>query len=120
LAAGKTRGIGILANEETDLTGPATAGPMPLFPAPAEPSKSKGTRLLSKNSWKFGVASDNSTFGKLLKCYPCNVMQGEKARARGGHLTKPRGPLKKNGATGIRTPDLLNAIEALYQLSYDP
>lgn len=26
----------------------------------------------------------------------------------------------KNGAMGIRTPDLLNAIEALYQLSYDP
>ena len=25
-----------------------------------------------------------------------------------------------NGAEGIRTPDLLNAIEALYQLSYDP
>ena len=25
-----------------------------------------------------------------------------------------------NGAMGIRTPDLLNAIEALYQLSYDP
>ena len=24
------------------------------------------------------------------------------------------------GAMGIRTPDLLNAIEALYQLSYDP
>jgi hypothetical protein len=24
------------------------------------------------------------------------------------------------GAKGIRTPDLLNAIEALYQLSYDP
>ena len=27
---------------------------------------------------------------------------------------------KGNGAEGIRTPDLLNAIEALYQLSYDP
>jgi len=25
-----------------------------------------------------------------------------------------------HGAMGIRTPDLLNAIEALYQLSYDP
>ena len=25
-----------------------------------------------------------------------------------------------SGAMGIRTPDLLNAIEALYQLSYDP
>ena len=24
------------------------------------------------------------------------------------------------GAMGIRTPDLLHAIEALYQLSYDP
>ena len=24
------------------------------------------------------------------------------------------------GAEGNRTPDLLNAIEALYQLSYDP
>ena len=24
------------------------------------------------------------------------------------------------GAMGIRTPDLLNAIEALYQLCYDP
>jgi hypothetical protein len=27
---------------------------------------------------------------------------------------------EENGAMGIRTPDLLNAIEALYQLSYDP
>ncbi len=26
----------------------------------------------------------------------------------------------KTGAEGNRTPDLLNAIEALYQLSYDP
>ena len=26
----------------------------------------------------------------------------------------------QNGAKGNRTPDLLNAIEALYQLSYDP
>jgi hypothetical protein len=24
------------------------------------------------------------------------------------------------GAEGVRTPDLLNAIQALYQLSYDP
>ena len=24
------------------------------------------------------------------------------------------------GADGVRTPDLLNAIQALYQLSYDP
>jgi hypothetical protein len=29
-------------------------------------------------------------------------------------------PLQKRGAKGNRTPDLLNAIEALYQLSYDP
>ena len=28
--------------------------------------------------------------------------------------------VRGNGAMGIRTPDLLNAIEALYQLSYDP
>ena len=30
-------------------------------------------------------------------------------------LEKPDG-----GAEGVRTPDLLNAIQALYQLSYDP
>jgi hypothetical protein len=27
---------------------------------------------------------------------------------------------KDGGAEGVRTPDLLNAIQALYQLSYDP
>ena len=31
---------------------------------------------------------------------------------------EPKG--RGSGAMGIRTPDLLNAIEALYQLSYDP
>ena len=31
---------------------------------------------------------------------------------------KKRG--KDGGAEGVRTPDLLNAIQALYQLSYDP
>jgi hypothetical protein len=30
------------------------------------------------------------------------------------------GNAEKRGAKGNRTPDLLNAIEALYQLSYDP
>jgi hypothetical protein len=31
------------------------------------------------------------------------------------------GPLRPDGgAEGVRTPDLLNAIQALYQLSYDP
>ena len=29
-------------------------------------------------------------------------------------------PLEDGGAEGVRTPDLLNAIQALYQLSYDP
>ena len=38
--ARKTRGIGILANEETDLI---CWKPMPLFPAPVEQSKTKGT-----------------------------------------------------------------------------
>ena len=28
--------------------------------------------------------------------------------------------IKDGGAKGIRTPDLLNAIQTLYQLSYDP
>ncbi len=28
--------------------------------------------------------------------------------------------LTDGGAEGVRTPDLLNAIQALYQLSYDP
>ena len=28
--------------------------------------------------------------------------------------------VKAGGAEGVRTPDLLNAIQALYQLSYDP
>ena len=27
---------------------------------------------------------------------------------------------KMSGATGIRTPDLLHAMQALYQLSYSP
>ena len=31
-----------------------------------------------------------------------------------------KGLQTSSGAMGIRTPDLLNAIEALYQLSYDP
>ncbi len=30
------------------------------------------------------------------------------------------GPRQDGGAEGVRTPDLLNAIQALYQLSYDP
>jgi hypothetical protein len=42
-AARKNRGIGILANEQTDLIG---WKPMPLFPAPVEQSKSKGTLVL--------------------------------------------------------------------------
>jgi hypothetical protein len=29
-------------------------------------------------------------------------------------------PWQDGGAEGVRTPDLLNAIQALYQLSYDP
>ena len=37
-----------------------------------------------------------------------------------GKLLLP-GPLRPDGgAEGVRTPDLLNAIQALYQLSYDP
>jgi hypothetical protein len=28
--------------------------------------------------------------------------------------------VRDGGAEGVRTPDLLNAIQALYQLSYDP
>ena len=28
--------------------------------------------------------------------------------------------MEDGGAEGVRTPDLLNAIQALYQLSYDP
>ena len=35
-----------------------------------------------------------------------------------GH-SEPAG-WKDGGAEGVRTPDLLNAIQALYQLSYDP
>jgi len=31
-----------------------------------------------------------------------------------------RREIQEPGAKGNRTPDLLNAIEALYQLSYDP
>ena len=30
------------------------------------------------------------------------------------------GSAQDGGAEGVRTPDLLNAIQALYQLSYDP
>jgi hypothetical protein len=30
------------------------------------------------------------------------------------------GSVRDGGAEGVRTPDLLNAIQALYQLSYDP
>jgi len=53
-----------------------------------------------------------------------------RAASRGeiSFLGRPRRPasaregdgLPGSGAMGIRTPDLLNAIEALYQLSYDP
>ena len=32
----------------------------------------------------------------------------------------PKGLVGTGGAEGVRTPDLLNAIQALYQLSYDP
>ena len=32
----------------------------------------------------------------------------------------PAGPVGGGGATGIRTPDLLNAIQTLFQLSYSP
>ena len=32
----------------------------------------------------------------------------------------PHAGAADGGAEGVRTPDLLNAIQALYQLSYDP
>ena len=35
-----------------------------------------------------------------------------------GHFTRELG--ERSGAREIRTPDLLNAIQALYQLSYGP
>ena len=35
------------------------------------------------------------------------------------HLQAPAF-FEDGGAEGVRTPDLLNAIQALYQLSYDP
>ena len=35
-------------------------------------------------------------------------------------LRGSRGSGPAGGAEGVRTPDLLNAIQALYQLSYDP
>ncbi len=50
----------------------------------------------------------------------CN--QSSFARASEDTILRP--PLvlraKDGGAEGVRTPDLLNAIQALYQLSYDP
>ena len=46
--------------------------------------------------------------GKSLKEERESVEEKEDERRRGG------------GAEGVRTPDLLNAIQALYQLSYDP
>ena len=46
-------------------------------------------------------------------------------RGYGGHHPAPgtsklRFRAQDGGAEGVRTPDLLNAIQALYQLSYDP
>jgi hypothetical protein len=38
----------------------------------------------------------------------------------GTNLWKSRQGYRDGGAKGIRTPDLLNAIQTLYQLSYDP
>ena len=46
-------------------------------------------------------------------------MQG-RMRERAEDISQARVSQRGNGAMGIRTPDLLNAIEALYQLSYDP
>ena len=37
-----------------------------------------------------------------------------------GEKRRENSAQKDGGAEGVRTPDLLNAIQALYQLSYDP
>ena len=53
-----------------------------------------------------------------------NVVGQRPACAKASEGTILRPPLalraEDGGAEGVRTPDLLNAIQALYQLSYDP
>ena len=42
-------------------------------------------------------------------------------RSAGARTNSPKyQSVRDGGAEGVRTPDLLNAIQALYQLSYDP
>ena len=52
-AARKSRGMGILADEEDDLIG---WKPTPLFPAPVEQAKSKGALVLSHGNHGFSTA----------------------------------------------------------------
>ena len=51
----------------------------------------------------------------VLTQYPSFNLPALDRRTRVRDLT-----IRHGGAEGVRTPDLLNAIQALYQLSYDP
>src|SRR5712671_44917 len=51
----------------------------------------------------------------------CRMTYQQSKLSRFGTMTKmTRAEALDGGAEGVRTPDLLNAIQALYQLSYDP
>ena len=52
----------------------------------------------------------NSSSGNLLGCKRSEVIFQDRNMPE----------LRKCGAKGIRTPDLLHAMQALYQLSYSP
>jgi hypothetical protein len=51
------------------------------------------------------------------------AVRNQRERWYSGHKaakTHEKRARRDGGAEGVRTPDLLNAIQALYQLSYDP
>ncbi len=50
----------------------------------------------------------------------CSTGRQRRPRAGMGGRGRRTSPGSKSGATGIRTPDLLHAMQALYQLSYSP
>jgi hypothetical protein len=63
-----------------------------------------GWTLAPKNNWKTG---------RKKRCLGNRLVRNSLSRK---HFRK----LKKNGANGIRTHDLLHAMQALSQLSYGP
>jgi hypothetical protein len=55
--------------------------------------------------------------GKVTRLLPRKALLPLTDQRNVAALATRRGEVQKNGAYGIRTRDLLNAIEALYQLS---